>query len=97
VDCEASSSSTKSSAGRAISDAARPRDRGKAKFLVLGSAPLNFYGRAPQSLAGRIAHVNVDASRSTKWTGLGPIGSGARWIPAELPGQSESLSMTWRL
>jgi uncharacterized protein len=72
-------------------------DKGRAKFLVLGSASPELLKQSSESLAGRIAHVEIDGfaidevdrNRSDRLWARGGF-------PRSFLAKSESASMTWR-
>jgi predicted AAA+ superfamily ATPase len=72
-------------------------DRSKAKFLVLGSASPGLLRQSSESLAGRIAHVEVDGFALDEV----PTARADRlWVRGGFPrsflARSEAGSMTWR-
>ncbi len=72
-------------------------DKGKAKFLVLGSASPELLKQSSESLAGRIAHVEIDGFAidevNRNWADRLWVRGG---FPRSFLAKSESASMTWR-
>lgn len=82
---------------RGLIDTGRRRGRGKARFLVLGSASIDLLKQSSESLAGRIRYLE-----------LGPLDAGevgrqridALWLrggfPESLLADSDAASLRWR-
>lgn len=72
-------------------------DRNKAKFLVLGSASPALLRQSSESLAGRIAHVEVDGFALDE---VPKVRAERLWVRGGFPrsflARSEASSMTWR-
>ena len=83
---------------RGIIDAGRRRDRGRGRFLVLGSASIDLLKQSSESLAGRIRFLE-----------LGPLDAGevgrrrldSLWLrggfPESLLADSDAASLRWRI
>jgi predicted AAA+ superfamily ATPase len=72
-------------------------DRGRAKFLVLGSASPELLRQSSESLAGRIAHVEIDGFAIDE---VNRNQADRLWVRGGFPrsflAKSESTSVTWR-
>lgn len=72
-------------------------DRGKARFLVLGSASPSLLRQSSESLAGRVAHVEVEGFAIDEIT---PAKGERLWVRGGFPrsflARSDAESMTWR-
>ncbi|MGQ0511485.1 MAG: ATP-binding protein [Betaproteobacteria bacterium] len=82
---------------RGLIDAGRRRDRGKGRFLVLGSASIDLLRQSSESLAGRIRYLELAPLDA------GEAGSGkldALWLrggfPESLLAGSDAASLRWR-
>jgi hypothetical protein len=83
---------------RGLIDAGRRHERGKGRFLVLGSASIDLLKQSSESLAGRIRYLE-----------LGPLDAGevghkrveVLWLrggfPESLLGDSDGASLRWRM
>jgi uncharacterized protein len=72
-------------------------DRGKAKFLVLGSASPELLRQSSESLAGRVAHVEIDGFAIDE---VERRQADRLWVRGGFPrsflAKSEATSVTWR-
>jgi hypothetical protein len=82
---------------RGLIDAGRRRERGKGRFLVLGSATLDLLQQSSESLAGRIRYLELAPLDAGE---VGPKRRDALWLrggfPESLLADSDAASLRWR-
>jgi predicted AAA+ superfamily ATPase len=84
---------------RGVIDAGRRSGRDTGRFLLLGSASLELMQQSGETLAGRIAYVELTPFDALEATGAG-IALDALWMrggfPESLLARSDPVSMRWR-
>jgi uncharacterized protein len=85
---------------RSLIDRRKRKGKRTRQFLLLGSASIDLLQQSAETLAGRIAYVELTPFLEREVVGLSPIASQALWVRGGFPdsflAETESQSYKWR-
>jgi uncharacterized protein len=85
---------------RSLIDRRKRKGKRTRQFLLLGSASIDLLQQSAETLAGRIAYVELTPFLEREVVGLSPIASQALWVRGGFPdsflAETESQSYEWR-